>query len=188
MKIGIVIGSTRPGRLGGQVGRWVHEQTRGRDDAEYILLDLADFDLDLLSEPTVPGAAQRRYENPKTRRWSEAVDALDGFVFVTPEYNHGVPAALKNAVDVLYPEWNDKAVTFVGYGAAGAVRAVEQWRQVVANVFLHATRAQVSLSTFDDVSQVGDEQKFIPNDRRAGELADALDQLVALARAVQTLR
>lgn len=188
MKIGIIIGSTRPGRLGAQVGRWVHENAVSRGDADYELLDLDDYDLDLLSEPTVPGAANRKYDNPKTRRWSETIDGCDGFVFVSPEYNHGVPAALKNAVDVIYPEWNHKALTLVGYGADGAVRATEQWRTIAANVHLHATRAQLSLSTFSDVSTVGEEQKFIPDDRRTGELSAALDELVALAGAVRTLR
>ena len=109
-------------------------------------------------------------------------------MLVCPEYNHGVPAALKNAVDVIYPEWNHKGLTLVGYGADGAVRATEQWRTIAANVHLHATRAQLSLSTFSDVSTVGDEQKFIPDDRRVGELGAALDELVALSGAVRTLR
>lgn len=183
-KIAIIVGSTRPGRLGSQVGEWVAKQAATRDDAEFELLELADFDLDLLSEATVPGAANRQYENPKTRVWSEKIDSFDGFVFVTPEYNHGVPAALKNAFDILYPEWGNKALGLVAYGADGGVRAVEQWRQIVANAHLFAVRAQVSLSLFTDMGETG----FKPLERRAGELQTVLDQLIKLSGALEALR
>ena len=184
MKIGIIIGSTRPGRVGEGVARWVHDQAARRSDAEFALIDLKDFDLGLLDEATVPGAANRQYENPATRRWSQTVDAYDGFVFVTPEYNHSVPAAFKNAVDVIYPEWNHKTVAFVGYGVDGGVRAVEQWRVIVANCLMHAARAQLSLSVFLDF----DGAAFRPAERRPAELDTVLTQLVALTAAVQQLR
>jgi len=188
MKFGIIVGSTRPGRKGSTVGRWVHDRALQRDDApwkvEFDLLELEDFDLPLLEEPTVPAAADREYETSQTRCWSETVDGYDGFVFVTPEYNHGVPAALKNAVDVLGPEWAHKAVAFVSYGADGGVRAVEQWRTILANVMMSDVRAQVSLLVFEDWQ----EGEFRPLDRREGELDTALDQLVEMTEAVRTLR
>lgn len=184
MKIGIIIGSTRPGRSGESVGRWVHEQAIQREDAEFELVDLEEFKLSLLGEPTVPGAANRQYEIEETRVWSEKIDSLDGFVWVTPEYNHGVPAAMKNALDLLYPEWNHKAVGFVAYGADGGVRAVEHWRSIVANVRMVAVRAQVSLSQFLDFT----DGAFTPQERRAGELDNVLNQLVEMTAAVQTLR
>ncbi|MEZ5097992.1 MAG: NAD(P)H-dependent oxidoreductase [Nocardioides sp.] len=184
MRIAVIVGSTRPGRQGEAVGRWVHRIAAQRGDAHYDLVDLVDFGLPLLSEPTVPGAAKRQYERPETRAWSQVVDGYDGFVFVTPEYNHGVPAAFKNALDVLYPEWNHKAVGFVGYGADGGVRAVEQWRVITANVMLTAVRAQVSLSTFVDWA----DGEFAPTERRAGEVERLLEQLVAMTAAVSTLR
>lgn len=183
MRIGIIIGSTRPGRLGESVARWVSGRASQRTDAEFALVDLKDYGLELLNEPTVPGAANRQYENPATRRWSQTIDALDGFVFVTPEYNHGVPAALKNAVDLLYPEWNHKAVGFVSYGADGGVRAVEHWRAIVANVLMHDVRAQVSLSVFLDFENGA----FRPLERREGELDTLLSQLVSLTAALETL-
>jgi NAD(P)H-dependent FMN reductase len=183
MRIGIIIGSTRPGRLGESVARWVSGRASQRTDAEFALVDLKDYGLELLDEPTVPGAANRRYENPATRRWSQAIDAFDGFVFVTPEYNHGVPAALKNAVDLLYPEWNHKAVGFVSYGADGGVRAVEHWRSIVANVLMQDVRAQVSLSVFLDFESGA----LRPMERREGELDTMLSQLVSLTVAVKTL-
>ena len=182
--IAIVIGSTRPGRLGADVADWVARQAKDRDFADYEVLDVAEFDLDLLNEPTIPGAANREYDNEKTRRWSRTVDEFDGFVFVTPEYNHSVPAALKNAFDVLYPEWGDKSVAFVGYGADGATRAVEHWRGIVANARMVAVRAQVSLSMFQDFQ----DGELTPIDRREGELATVFDQVEQMAGALAPLR
>lgn len=188
MDIAIIIGSTRPGRIGEQVARWVLEQaqaSKSADVATFELVDLKDYDLDLLNEPTVPGAANREYENPKTRRWSEKIDGFDGYVFVTPEYNHGVPAALKNAFDVLYPEWAHKCIAFVGYGAESGVRAVEHWRTIVASAQMHATRGQVALSTMDDFT---DQQDFTPREYKAKDVRNTLAQLVKLTRATSTLR
>lgn len=184
MKIAIVCGSTRPSRVGEQVARWVMDQTAGRDDAEYELVDLLAYDLDLLNEPTVPGAAKREYDNPKTRRWSETIDRFDGYVFITPEYNHGVPAALKNAFDVLYPEWTYKCLALVSYGADGGVRAVEQWRTIAANAQMHVVRGQLSMSTFTDF----DGETFTPMERRPKELGNLLAQLVRWSAATATLR
>jgi NAD(P)H-dependent FMN reductase len=182
--IAIVIGSTRPGRLGADVADWVARLAKERTLADYQVLDVAEFDLDLLNEPTVPGAANRDYDNEKTRRWSRAVDEFDGFVFVTPEYNHSVPAALKNAFDVLYPEWSDKPAAFVGYGADGAVRAIEHWRSIVANARMVAVRAQVSLSLFHDLGEDG----LAPMDRREDELSTVFDQVEQMAGALAPLR
>lgn len=182
--IAIIIGSTRPGRVGASVGQWVFEEASSREDAAFTLVDLADFGLGLLNEATSPGAANRAYENPATRVWSQEIDKYDGYVFVTPEYNHGVPAAFKNALDLLYPEWNDKTVAFVGYGADGGVRSIEHWRTIVANVRLHATRAQLSLSLFTDF-EAG---RFTPSERRAGELKGVLNQLLPLTVALRGMR
>jgi NAD(P)H-dependent FMN reductase len=188
MRIAVIVGSTRPGRKGTTVGHWVADQAQQRDDVpaktEFDLLELEDFDLPLLDEPMVPAAADREYEIPQTRTWSAAIDRYDGFVFVTPEYNHGVPAAMKNAVDVLGPEWAHKAVGFVSYGANGGVRAVEHWRPVLANLKVSDARAQVSLMAFDDWKDGG----FRPLDRREEELDAMLDELVELTEAVRTIR
>ncbi len=184
MRIAIIIGSTRPGRRGAAVGHWVYDIASRRDDADFELLDLKDFELGLLNEPTVPGSANRQYENENTRRWGRAIDGFDGYVFVTPEYNHSVPGVFKNAVDLIYPEWNNKAVAFVGYGADGATRAVEQWRSVTANLMMVAARAQVSLSNFRD----WDGTEFAPLGSREGQLKGVLDQLVPLVRAMAGLR
>ncbi|MFN8111505.1 MAG: NAD(P)H-dependent oxidoreductase [Thermoleophilia bacterium] len=175
MRIGIIIGSIREGRKGEHVARWVHEVAAARGDADLTLIDLKLFDVPPLTAPTVPAAANRDYDSPQVVAWGAAIDACDGFVFVTPEYNHGVPGAFKNAVDCLGPEWTGKAVGFVSYGADGGVRAVEHWRQIMANFQMVDVRAQVALSLFMDFDDSG----FAPVARRAGELGGLLDQLVA---------
>lgn len=188
MRIAIIVGSTRPGRKGSTVGRWVHDHALQRDDVpgkvDFDLLELEDFDLPLLDEPTIPAAADREYEVPETRAWSERIVQYDGYVFVTPEYNHGVPAAMKNAVDVLGPEWANKAVAFVSYGSDGGVRAVEHWRNVVANLMMTDVRAQVSLLVFEDWK----DGEFRPLDRREQELDTMLDQLIEMTESVRALR
>ena len=184
MRIGILVGSTRPGRKGSAVGQWVHEAARERGDSSFELLELDDFSLPLLDEAVDAGSAKRNYEREATRAWSRAVDGFDGFVWVTPEYNHGVPAAMKNAVDLLYPEWNHKVAGFVGYGFDGATRAVEQWRSILAATVMFTVRSQVALQNFADWK----DGEFHPQERRTGELRRVLDQVVATTEAVRGLR
>lgn len=176
MKVGVIIGSIRKGRFGRGVGEWVMDQVRARADegVEYELLDLKEFHVPLLEAETVPGAANKQYEDANVTRWSQAIDACDAFLFITPEYNHGVPGAFKNAFDVLGMEWWGKPVGFVSYGAAEGVRSVEQWRQIVGNFNMFDVRAQVTFSTFNE-SRDG---VFSPNERRAGELAKVVDALL----------
>lgn len=176
MKIGIVIGSIRDGRFGEGVGAWVAEAAQQREGVTYEVLDLREFNVPLLTAATVPGAANKQYDDPCVTAWSQAVDACDGFVFVTPEYNHGVPGAMKNAYDSLGMEWWGKPVAFVSYGAAEGVRAVENWRQVVGNFQQYDVRNQVTLSTFNDVDAAG----FAPQERRAAELERMLGDLEKL--------
>jgi NAD(P)H-dependent FMN reductase len=178
MKIAIIIGSTRPTRVGGSVGEWVYRVARdriaaGKTEARYELVDIKDFNLELLDDPQVPGAANRQYVSPTTQAWSKKIDEFDGFVFVTAEYNHSVPAAFKNAVDLLAPEWADKAVGFVSYGADSGIRAVEHWRTIVANLRMLDVRAQVPLSLFTEFGPDG----VNPNERRERELNTMFDQL-----------
>ena len=184
MRIGIVIGSTRPVRKGGAVGAWVHRIASQRGDAEFELVDLRDYGLGLLDAEVVPSDAHGEYADEATRAWSRTIASYDGFVFVTAEYNHGVPAALKNAVDVLWPEWGNKTVGFVGYGFDGATRAVEQWRSIVAATFMIAVRPQVALQNFADFD--GDD--FHPLDRRERELTSLLDHVVRMTSATASLR
>src|SRR5258708_554410 len=130
LKIGIIAGSTRRNRKSPDVATWVLGAAQKRHDAEYELVDIKDFELPLLDEPMPPSMGQ--YQQPHTKRWAAKIASLDAFIFVSPEYNHGIPAALKNAIDFLFAEWNHKAAGFVSYGGAGGSRAVEHLRLVLA--------------------------------------------------------
>lgn len=184
IRIAIIIGSTRPGRRGEAVARWVAELASARSDAEFELVDLRDYDLPMLDEPGL--AAARRYTKDHTKAWSATVDRFDGYVFVTPEYNHGVPGALKNAIDFLYSEWTNKAAGFVSYGGGAlGVRSVEQLRLVMAELQVADVRSQVALSLHTDFEHYA---TFTPAKHHAKALTGMLDQLIAWSRALQPLR
>ncbi len=132
LNIGIIVGSTRPGRKAAAVATWVHDLLKSRKDAVFEIVDIEDYKLPLLDEPVPPSMHQ--YSRPHTKAWSEKIASLDAYIFVTPEYNHATSAALKNAIDFLFREWNNKAAGFVGYGGAGGVRAVENLRLVMGEI------------------------------------------------------
>jgi NAD(P)H-dependent FMN reductase len=183
IRIGIIIGSTRPNRVGEVVAKWVHDIAGKRKDAWFELVDLKDYNLPLLDEP-LP-ASQGNYTMEHTKKWSAAISALDAFVFVTPEYNHGTCAALKNALDFLYEEWNNKACGFVSYGGAGGSRAVEQLRQTMAQLQIADVRAQVMLSTFTDFEN---QKEFKPAERHEKTVNKMLDQVISWGTAMATVR
>ena len=183
LRIGIVIGSTRPGRSSESVARWVHELAQRRTDAHYELVDIADYELPLFDEPASPMFG--RYTKPHTKAWSQQISSFDGFVFVTPEYNHGVPAALKNALDFLYYEWNNKAAGFVSFGGIGGARAVEHLRLVLAEFQVATVRAQVLLSLIYDFENF---TSFKPLPQHESEVSTMLDQVVSWAAALKSVR
>jgi NAD(P)H-dependent FMN reductase len=161
----------------------VLEQARKRSDAEFELVDLKDFNLPILDEP-VP-ASMHQYSKDHTKRWSEKVASFDGFVFVTPEYNHGTSAALKNALDYLYAEWNNKAAGFVSYGSAGGVRAVENLRLIMGELQVADVRASVALSLFTEFENL---TVFKPAAAQEEKAKVMLNQLVAWAGALKSVR
>lgn len=183
LRTAIVIGSTRPNRVGESVARWAYELAKKRTDAEFELVDIRDFDLPLLDEPIPP--SQGKYAKPHTKAWAAKIASFDAFVFVTPEYNHGISGALKNALDFIYAEWNNKAAGFVGYGSAGGVRAVESLRLVMAELQIADVRAQVALSLFTDFENF---TTFKPDPRHEKSLAAMLDQVIAWGSALKALR
>lgn len=183
MNIAIVTGSTRPGRNNIAVARWVLELAAKRADANFELVDIADYQLPLLDEPIPPGVG--RYSHAHTKRWAAKIASFDGYVFVAPEYNHGTSAALKNAIDYLYAEWNNKAAGFVSYGAIGGARAVEHLRLVMGNLMVADVTRQVMLSLFTDFESMS---VFRPDPRHEAELHGMLDQVIAWAGALKTLR
>lgn len=183
LKIGIILGSTRPGRLGAQVADWVLAQAGQRTDATYELVDLEDFDLPLLDEVIPPSQAQ--YQNDHTKAWAAKVAEFDGYVFVTPEYNHSTSGALKNALDFVYGEWNNKAAGFVSYGAAGGVRAVEHLRTIVGELQIADVRQQVAISLLTDFEQW---TTLKPVPQYEAPLSVLFDQLVAWSGALKGVR
>jgi NAD(P)H-dependent FMN reductase len=181
--VAIIVGSTRPGRRAEPIANWIHGIASKRRDARFELVDIEDFKLPLLDE-AVP-AMMGRYSQPHTRNWAAKIDSFDAFVFVAPEYNHGISASLKNAVDFLYKEWNNKAAGFVGYGAGDGARAVEQLRLVMAELQVATVRAQVGLSLFTDFENF---HTFTPAPHREAAVTPMLDQLVAWGGALRGVR
>ena len=182
-RIGIILGSTRPNRNGEQVARWVLEVASRREDAEFELVDLRDYPLPHLDEPMPPSLGQ--YQNEHTKQWADTIASFDGFVIVTPEYNHGTSGVLKNALDFLYAEWNNKAVGFVSYGAVGGARAVEHLRLVAGELQMADVRQQVALSL---ITEFENYSAFNPGDYNLPALNTMLDQIVAWSNALAPLR
>ena len=183
LRVAIVTGSTRPGRHNEAVSRWVHGLAAQRRDAEFELVDIADYRLPLLDERMPPSLG--RYEHQHTKRWADKIASFDAYVFVTPEYNHSTSGALKNAIDFLYREWNNKAAGFVSYGGAGGARAVEHLRLIMAELMVATVRAQVLLSLFTDFEKF---TTFTPDSRHERDLHTMVDQLVAWAGALKAVR
>lgn len=181
--IGIILGSTRPGRNGEAVARWVRDIAVQRTDAEFELVDLLDYKLPHLDEAYPPAMGQ--YTQPHTQEWANKIASFDGFVMVTPEYNHSTSGALKNAIDFLFAEWNNKAVGFVSYGSAGGTRAVEHLRLIAGELQMADVRAQVALSLFTDFENFS---VFKPTEIQRGALTATLDQVVAWSNALAPLR
>src|SRR5699024_4328711 len=193
MKIAIITGSTRPGRRAPLVAQWVLE-VLGRQPAmlsgEVTLhsIDLATTDLPLFCEPAPPMTGM--YQHAYTRDWSALIADFDGYIFITPEYNHSLPAVLKNAIDHLYGEWNDKAAGIVSYGVAGGVRAGEHLRQVLAEVKVATVRSHVALSVFEDFVAEGpmDTGEFAPRANHEAALIALGTQVLEWGGALRQLR
>jgi NAD(P)H-dependent FMN reductase len=182
-RIGIILGSTRPNRNGEQVANWVFDLASRRDDAEFELIDLRDYPLPHLDEPLPPSLGQ--YQHEHTKQWAATIASFDGFVIVTPEYNHGTSGVLKNAIDYLYAEWNNKAVGFVSYGSVGGARAVEHLRLVAGELQMADVRQQVALSLITEFKNFS---VFKPGDYNLPALNTLLDQVIAWSAALAPLR
>lgn len=183
IKIGVILGSTRPGRNGETVAHWVMERATRRHDAEYTLVDLLDHPLPHFDEPQPPSWGT--YVGEHTKAWSETIAQFDGYVFVTPEYNHSTSGVLKNAIDYLYQEWNNKAAGFVSYGGAGGVRAVEHLRLVAGELKIADVRSQVSVSLLTDFENF---TVFKPTESHVAHLDAMLTEVEVWSRALATVR
>ena len=177
LKIGIILGSTREGRVSPQVGQWVKEVAEKRGDAQYEIIDIADYKLPFLGEP---GA-----DNSGIVAWSQAVAKQDGFIFIVQEYNHSITGALKNALDLLREEWNNKAAGIVSYGSVGGARAAEHLRGILGELLVADVRVHPALSLFTDFENGS---KFTPKDVQVDSVNQMLDQLVPWATALKTIR
>lgn len=165
------------------MAKWVFDIAKKRGDVDYELVDIADYNLPLLDEFMPAGYQQ--YANAHTKIWSQKIAEFDGFIFVTPEYNHSTSGALKNAIDYLSAEWNNKAAGFVSYGSSNGIRAVEQLRTIMAELQIADVRAQVAFSLFTDFT---DFSKFTPDARHIDEVNVMLDQVNAWAGVLKPLR
>ncbi|WP_342559967.1 NADPH-dependent FMN reductase [Psychrobacillus sp. FSL W7-1457] len=177
LKIGIILGSTREGRLSPQVGNWVKELADKRGDAQYEIIDIAEFKLPLLGEAGGDASG--------ATAWSARVADCDGFVFIVQEYNHSITGALKNALDYLRVEWNNKAAGIVSYGSVGGARATEHLRGILGELLVADVRVHPALSLFTDFENGTD---FKPATVQADSVNQMLDQVIPWATALKTIR
>lgn len=176
LKLGIIVSSTREGRVGGRVAQWVMEQVAAHTDAELTLIDLQTYQLPLLGE----GTAEH------LELFKADVQKQDGFIFVTAEYNHSIPGSLKNALDYLREEWHNKAAGIVSYGSAGGARAAEHLRGILGELNVADVRAHVLLSLFHDFEKFS---TFAPQEHVHKANLDALvNEVSAWATALKTIR
>ncbi|ALC91813.1 reductase [Bacillus sp. FJAT-18017] len=175
LNIGIILGSTREGRVSPQVGAWVKEIADKRGDANYEIVDIADFKLPFLGEADAPGIAQ----------WNEKLASLDGFVFIVQEYNHSITGALKNALDLAREAWNNKAAGIVSYGSTGGARAAEHLRGIMGELMIADVRTHPTLSLFTDFVNGAE---FKPQDMHLDNVNLMLDQVNAWSKALKSVR
>ncbi|MGG3507793.1 NADPH-dependent FMN reductase [Paenibacillus lautus] len=176
LNIGIILGSTRQGRLSPQVGEWVKRIADERGDANYEIVDIADYKLPLLGEADATEQATA---------WNNKLNSLDGFVFIVQEYNHSISASLKNALDFAREPWNNKAAGIVSYGSVGGARAAEHLRGILGELSVADVRVHPALSLFTDFENGS---VFKPADLHLVNLNGMLDQVLAWSGALKTLR
>ena len=184
MKIGIIVGSVRDEQMGASVGEWVLRHAQAKGGAEFELVSLKDFDLPVFSSATLPAMADKSYDSEQVQAWSRVIDDPDGYIFVTPEYNHSVPGPLKNAIDFVGSEFRNKPIAFASYGADKGVRAVENWRVAFATFGAATVRDVAAFSLFTDFT----DGKFTPQDVSTGPFQPLLKTLLAWADAFQEVR
>lgn len=186
LKIGIIISTTRAARFGHKPAQWIQEIASKRDDMTTEILDLRDYPMPFFDE--VASNAWAPTQNPEGVRWQKKLAEFDGFIIVTGEYNQGVPAVLKNAIDYAYPEWNKKAVAFVGYGSVGGARSIDQLRTIMAELQAATIRNAVYIQGADFMA-VWREGKDIRNVPHLQPLAsNTLDQLAWWTKALKVAR
>lgn len=195
IKIKVILGSTRHNRYGDKPANWICEEIGKKTDVKVELLDLRDYSMPFFDEPMGPAMLKEYYSNETVKKWAAKIKEGDAFIIVTPEYNHGYPAVLKNAIDSIFPEWNNKPVGFVSYGNSGGARVIEQLRQVVIELRMSPIRAaihiplEVYMATMNETVPVNAEL-FKP--LREGIMGDRVElffqELIEMTRTLQNLR
>lgn len=175
LNIGIILGSTREGRVSPQVGEWVKGIADQRNDANYEIVDIKDYELPLLGEGDAPGIV----------KWNEKLNSLDGFIFIVQEYNHSLSASLKNALDLAREPWNNKAAGIVSYGSTGGARAAEHLRGILGELMVADVRAHPTLSLFTDFV---DGTTFKPQNIHLENVNMLLDQVNNWSGALKSVR
>ncbi len=186
LKIGVIISTTRAARFGHKPAQWIRDIAAQRSDLDVEIVDLRDFPMPFFDE--VASNAWAPSQNPVAQAWQKKVAEFDGYIFITAEYNHSMPAVLKNALDYASPEWNKKTAAFVGYGAVGGARAIEHLRGIAAELQLATIKVGVYIqgADFMAVWKEGKDVKDIPH-LQAG-VKDLLDQLVWWTQALKVAR
>jgi NAD(P)H-dependent FMN reductase len=194
LKIKVIIGSTRQNRFSEKSAHWIYEEAKKKAGVMIEILDLRDYPMPFFNEPVSPAVSGGKYSDKIVKKWSEKINDSDAFIIVTPEYNYGYPAVLKNALDSIFPEWNRKAVGFVSYGNAGGARSVEQLRQVVIELQMVPIRSAIHIPV-DVYIAVMNEKVPVDPDLFNKPLRDWLDrvevflnELISMAKALKAAR
>lgn len=188
LKIQIILGSTRQNRFGDKPARWIYEETKKKAGVEAELLDLRDYPLPFFNEPMSPTMLKGNYSNEIAKKWAKKIGEADGYIIIPPEYNHGYPAVLKNALDYPYSEWNNKPVGFISYGGVGGARSVEQLRQVAIELQMAPIRNSVHIPAFWTLLDENGELKAGAFDSLKTNADNFLNQLIWWAKALKTAR
>jgi NAD(P)H-dependent FMN reductase len=185
-KIGIIVGSTRANRFADKPTEWIANIAKAHTDLDFEVVDLRDYPMPFFEEATSPAWAPS--QNEVAQRWQKKIDELDGYIFITAEYNRGPTAVLKNAIDYAYNEWNNKSAAFVGYGGVGAARAIEQLRLHAVEMQMAPTRAGVHILMADFMAVLQQGKKLEEFDHLNQSATAMLNQLAWWAKALKTAR
>lgn len=190
IKIQIIIGSTRPNRFSEKPAQWIYGEAKKRKDLDIELLDLRDYPMPNYDEPMSPKMLKGNYKDGIVKKWVRKVGEADGYIIVSPEYNHGYPAVLKTALDYPYYEWNRKAVGFVSWGSAGGARVVEQLRQVAVELQMVPIQPSIHIppAVFLAVRNPKEEDAADPYEPLKDRLSLFLDELTWWSKALKIAR
>ncbi len=190
LKIQVIIGSTRENRFSEKAASWIFEEAKKRPELEVELVDLRDYDLPFFDQPMSPKMSDGKYTNEIAKKWADKIGEADGYIIVSPEYNHGYSAVLKNALDWVYKEWNQKPVGFVSYGGVGGARAVEQLRLVAIELQLMPIHTSINIpwNVYMAVIKPSEDNTEDPYESLETTKTTFLDQLTWATKALKAAR